>query len=168
MHKSKPALGFIALTLLLDVLGFGLLIPVGPRLVMHLQGGTEAQAAPVIGGLMATYAAMQFLFAPMLGVLSDRFGRRPVILIALFGSGLDYIAQAFAPTLSLFYITRIINGISGASMPRFFQSSLSTARLLRMASAVATACRASCAVLWLTMFPQTAMTASPMNLSSEP
>ncbi len=116
MHKPKPALGFIALTLLLDVLGFGLLIPVGPRLVMHLQGGTEAQAAPVVGALMATYAAMQFLCAPLLGVISDRFGRRPVILIALFGSGLDYIAQAFAPTLKIFYITRALNGISGASM----------------------------------------------------
>jgi DHA1 family tetracycline resistance protein-like MFS transporter len=115
----KPALGFILVTTALDVLGFGLLIPVSPRLVMHLlhagQGGTEAEAAPYVSGLQATFFAMSFLFAPMLGALSDRVGRRPVLLISLFGSGLDYIAMSFAPTLWILYATRIINGLSGAS-----------------------------------------------------
>ncbi len=118
MHSSKPALGFILITLFLDVLGFGLLIPVGPRLVQQLQGptGTEATAQIAVSLLATTYATMQFIFAPLLGVLSDKVGRRPVILIALFGSGLDYFVMALAPTLSWFFVTRVVNGISGASM----------------------------------------------------
>jgi DHA1 family tetracycline resistance protein-like MFS transporter len=116
----KPALGFIFVTLMLDVLGFGLLIPVGPKLVESLlnggQGGTEAQAAPIVALLMTTWYTMSFLFAPTLGSLSDRLGRRPVLLIALFGSGLDFFAQALAPNITWFFITRAINGLSGASM----------------------------------------------------
>ncbi len=100
---------------MLDVLGFGLLIPVAPKLIQQLQGGGEQQAAGAVGLLAATYAAMQFLFAPMLGALSDRFGRRPVLLVALFGSGLDYFALALSPTLSILFVTRAINGLSGAS-----------------------------------------------------
>jgi len=111
-----PALGFIFLTLLLDVLGFGLLIPVAPRLIEQLQGGTEKEAAPNVGLLAATYAAMQFLCAPMLGALSDRFGRRPVLLVALLGSGLDYVAMALAPTVPVLFVTRAVNGLSGASI----------------------------------------------------
>jgi DHA1 family tetracycline resistance protein-like MFS transporter len=111
-----PALGFIFLTLLLDVLGFGLLIPVAPRLIEQLQGGTEKEAAPIVGLLAATYAAMQFLCAPMLGALSDRFGRRPVLLVALLGSGLDYVAMALAPTVPVLFVTRAVNGLSGASI----------------------------------------------------
>jgi DHA1 family tetracycline resistance protein-like MFS transporter len=107
--------GFIFITLLLDVLGFGLLIPVAPRLIEHITGWDDAQVAPVVGWLGATYAAMQFFFAPALGLLSDRFGRRPVILIALFGSGLDYFAMSLANTLPILFITRAINGLSGAS-----------------------------------------------------
>ncbi|MEY3231993.1 MAG: hypothetical protein RL689_2082 [Planctomycetota bacterium] len=116
MTARTPALSFIFLTLLLDVLGFGLLIPVAPRLIQELQGGTEQDAAPIVGMLAATYAAMQFLFAPMLGALSDRFGRRPVLLVALLGSGLDYVAMALAPTVPLLFVTRVINGLSGASI----------------------------------------------------
>lgn len=116
MNRRTPGLGFIFLTLLLDVLGFGLIIPVAPRLVEHLQGGDEAQAAPVVGYLAATYAAMQFLFAPMLGALSDRFGRRPVLLVSMFGSGIDYIAMALVPTVPWLFVTRVINGLSGASI----------------------------------------------------
>jgi len=116
VQPRKPAIGFILFTLFLDVLGFGLLIPVGPRLVQQLQGGSEADASQAVWMLATTYAAMQFIFAPMLGVLSDMVGRRPVILIALFGSGLDYFAMALSPTLSLLFITRALNGISGASM----------------------------------------------------
>ena len=107
MTARTPALSFIFLTLLLDVLGFGLLIPVAPRLIQELQGGTEQDAAPIVGMLAATYAAMQFLFAPMLGALSDRFGRRPVLLVALLGSGLDYVAMALAPTVASAYIADV-------------------------------------------------------------
>lgn len=120
MKRPRPSLIFVFLTLLLDVLGFGLIIPVAPRLVALVQGlpmeGAESRAAPAVGMLMATYAAMQFIFAPILGSLSDRFGRRPVILISLLGSGIDYIVAAFAPNLAILFITRAINGISGANM----------------------------------------------------
>ncbi len=112
----KPAVPFVLVTLVLDVLGFGLLIPVAPQLVMKVTGGTVEEAAGSYGWLMATYAVMQFVFSPVLGALSDRFGRRPVILLSLLGSGLDYFAQAWAPTLWLLFVTRAINGVSGASM----------------------------------------------------
>lgn len=115
MSARKPALIFILVTVLLDVLGFGLLIPVGPKLVEFIGRMDEKHAAPYVGLLAATYAAMQFLFAPSLGAISDRFGRRPVLLIAIFGSGLDYFAMALAPTLWILYLTRAINGLSGAS-----------------------------------------------------
>lgn len=118
-RTTFPALGFIFITALLDVLGFGLLIPVAPRLVESLlhrgAPGTVTEAAPWVAGLQATFFAMTFLFAPFLGVLSDRVGRRPVILTALFGSGIDYIAMALAPSLPWLFVTRVINGISGGS-----------------------------------------------------
>jgi DHA1 family tetracycline resistance protein-like MFS transporter len=114
-NKRQAALGFIFITLLVDVLGFGLLIPIGPRLVQKLQGGTEGDAAHSVGYLIALYALMSFIFAPIWGSLSDSFGRRPIILLALFGSGIDYLAQAVSPSLTFLFITRAINGISGAS-----------------------------------------------------
>lgn len=120
MSRPAPALIFAFITLFLDVLGFSLLIPVGPRLIAKVQGlpfeGAEGRSAFAVGALAATYALMQFIFAPILGSLSDRFGRRPVILISLLGSGLDYFAMAFAPTLAWLFVTRAINGISGANM----------------------------------------------------
>jgi DHA1 family tetracycline resistance protein-like MFS transporter len=111
----KPAVTFIFFTILLDVLGFGLLIPVAPTLVQQLGGLDESGAAFAVGALSVTYALMSFAFSPALGVLSDRFGRRPVILAALFGSGLDYFAMALARSLPILYLTRAINGLSGAS-----------------------------------------------------
>lgn len=116
-----PAVRFIFFTLLLDVLGFGLLIPVAPKLVQRLLGdgvtpGSEADASTWYAGLVATYAAMQFLFAPVLGALSDRFGRRPLLLVSMFGSGLDYFAMALSPNLWFLFVTRALNGISGASI----------------------------------------------------
>lgn len=114
--SRKAALSFIFITLMLDVLGFGLLIPVAPRLVEQLDGKGESHGASMYGLLTATYAAMLFIFAPMLGSLSDKVGRRPVILIALLGSGIDFFAMAFAPNLTWLFITRAINGLSGASM----------------------------------------------------
>jgi MFS transporter, DHA1 family, tetracycline resistance protein len=119
MSARKPALIFIFVTLLMDVLGFGLLIPVGPKLVQTVlhpgHMSTEAEAAPYVSALAATFYTMSFLFAPALGVLSDRVGRRPVILIALFGSAIDYFAMALAPNITILFITRVINGLSGAT-----------------------------------------------------
>src|SRR5438128_10741898 len=112
--SRQPALRFIFLTLLLDVMGFGLLIPVAPRLVQSvLHAGTtasESEAAPYVGALQATFYTMAFLFAPALGMLSDRVGRRPVILISLLGSGVDYLAMALAPNITWLFVTRVING----------------------------------------------------------
>lgn len=116
MLARNPALGFIFVTLMIDVLGIGLIIPVAPRLVQSLQGGSEEQAAGVYGWLAATYGLALFIFAPILGVLSDRVGRRPVILISLLGSGIDFFAQALAPSVLILFITRAINGISGANI----------------------------------------------------
>ncbi len=115
VRSTKPAIWFIIVTLLLDTLGFGLLIPVGPKLIEQLIHGDGQHAAPYVGILTATYAAMQFVFAPVLGALSDHFGRRPVLLVALLGSGLDYFAMALSPNLGLLFVTRAINGMSGAS-----------------------------------------------------
>ncbi len=117
MNRRAPALSFIFITLLLDVLGIGLIIPVGAKLVEELGHWTDREAAPIVGWLAATYALLQFLFAPVLGALSDRFGRRPVLLISMLGSGLDYIAMALAPSVPWLFVTRAINGISGASIP---------------------------------------------------
>jgi MFS transporter, DHA1 family, tetracycline resistance protein len=111
----KPALGFIFCTLALDILGIGLIIPILPRLVESFEGGDVAAASTTVGLLSTLYALMQFLCAPLLGSLSDRFGRRPVILISLLGSGLDYFLLAFAPNLAWFYIGRIIAGITSAN-----------------------------------------------------
>lgn len=116
MSARKPALGFIFITLFLDILGIGLIVPILPRLITHLQGNNVEAAAHTVGALGALYALMQFLCAPILGSLSDRFGRRPVILGSLFGSGLDYLLLAFAPSLSWFFVGRIVAGITGANI----------------------------------------------------
>ncbi len=115
MVPRAPALGFIFVTLFLDILGIGLIIPVLPRLVETLQGGNVSAASHTVGVLAALYSLMQFVFAPILGNLSDRFGRRPVILGSLFGSGLDYLLLAWAPSLGWFYVGRVIAGITGAN-----------------------------------------------------
>lgn len=116
MTARKPALGFIFVTLFLDILGIGLIIPILPKLVIQLQGGNVAAAAHTVGLLAALYSLMQFVFAPILGSLSDHFGRRKVILGSLFGSGLDYLLLAFAPNLAWFYVGRIVAGITGANI----------------------------------------------------
>ncbi len=101
---------------MLDVLGLGLIIPVAPKLVEQLSGKDDAHAAPLVAALAALYAGMQFVFAPILGSLSDRYGRRPVILISLLGSGIDYLAMAVSPRLWWLFVTRAVNGISGANI----------------------------------------------------
>ncbi len=117
MHKPRgqAALGFIFVTLLVDVMGFGIIIPVLPQLIAHLIHGTISDAAPYAGLLALAYASMQFLCSPIIGNLSDRFGRRPVLLSSLLGFGIDYLFLAFAPTVWWLFVGRVIAGITGAS-----------------------------------------------------
>jgi DHA1 family tetracycline resistance protein-like MFS transporter len=116
MSSSRtPALTFIFITMLIDVIGFGLIIPVLPRLLEEMTGGDLSTAARWGGILMFTYAGMQFLFSPIIGGLSDRYGRRPVILASLFAFGIDFIIQGFAPNIWWFFIGRVLGGITGAS-----------------------------------------------------
>jgi DHA1 family tetracycline resistance protein-like MFS transporter len=115
MPVRKPALGFIFVTLLLDILGIGLIIPILPRLVETFADGNTVSAARLYGALGALYALMQFLFAPIIGSLSDRFGRRKVILVSLFASAIDYVLLVFAPNITWLFIGRILTGITGAN-----------------------------------------------------
>jgi DHA1 family tetracycline resistance protein-like MFS transporter len=116
MHTGKKAaIGFIFVTLLIDVMGFGLIIPVLPALISQLKGISISQAATYGALLLSTFAITQFLFSPMIGNLSDRYGRRPVLLLSLFGFGVDYIILALAPTYGWLFIGRVIAGITGAS-----------------------------------------------------
>lgn len=112
----RPAVAFVLVTLFLDVLGVGLIIPILPRLIEELSGGNLSSASHTFGLLVALYSLMQFACAPILGSLSDRFGRRPVILVSLLGSGLDYLMLAWAPTLPWFFLGRAVSGITGASI----------------------------------------------------
>ena len=115
IRNRKAALGFILVTLLIDVIGFGVIIPVFPKLITQLIDG-DLSAASRWGGLLTfAYAVMQFLCAPILGNLSDKYGRRPVLLFSLLGFGIDYIFLAYAPTIWWLFIGRIIAGITGAS-----------------------------------------------------
>jgi DHA1 family tetracycline resistance protein-like MFS transporter len=113
--NKKAALGFIFFTLLLDVTGLGIIIPVFPKLIEELINGDISTAAKYGGWLTFAYAIMQFLFSPVLGNLSDKFGRRPVLLFSLLGFGIDYIFLSFAPTIGWLFIGRIVAGITGAS-----------------------------------------------------
>ena len=113
--KRSAALGFIFITILIDVIGFGIIIPVLPALIRQLTGGDITEAAKYGSWLTFAYAIMQFVFSPVVGALSDKYGRRPVLLLALFGLGIDYVFQAFSPTLALLFIGRVIAGITGAS-----------------------------------------------------
>jgi len=99
----------------IDMLGIGLAFPVLPKLIEQFEGGDVSQTSYVYGLLAAAYALMQFLLAPLLGALSDRYGRRPVILLALVGMGINYVLLAFAPTLALFALGRMIAGAFGAT-----------------------------------------------------
>ena len=112
---KKAAISFIFITLLIDVTGLGIIIPVLPKLIEELTGGSISDASAIGGWLTATYAALQFLFSPILGGLSDRYGRRPVLLISLFVFALDYLFLSYAPTISWLFVGRAIAGISGAS-----------------------------------------------------
>ncbi len=113
--NRKPALGFIFITLLIDVTGLGIIIPVMPKLILELSEGTLSEAASFGGWLVSVYAIMQFICSPVMGGLSDRYGRRPVLLFSLLGFGLNYLFMAFAPTLGWLFLGRIIAGAMGAS-----------------------------------------------------
>lgn len=116
MRNSKQAaLGFIFITLLIDVIGMGIIIPVFPKLITEMIHSDLSRASEYGGWLMFAYSFMQFVFAPVLGNLSDRFGRRPVLLLSLLGFGLDYLFLAFAPTITWLFVGRVIAGITGAS-----------------------------------------------------
>src|SRR3954466_1442594 len=116
MKSRNAAVVFIFITVTLDMLALGLIMPVLPKLVLNFLGGDAPNAAKMFGTFGTVWALMQFLFSPVLGVLSDRFGRRPVILLSNFGLGLDYIVMALAPTLSWLFVGRVISGITAASI----------------------------------------------------
>jgi len=118
--NSRRALAFIFCTVTLDVLALGLMIPVLPRIVLGFMGGDTAGAAEMFGAFSTVWALMQFFFSPLLGVVSDRYGRRPVILISCLGLGLDYLFMALAPSLTLLFIGRVISGITSATIGTSF------------------------------------------------
>ncbi|MGZ5827652.1 MAG: MFS transporter, partial [Xanthobacteraceae bacterium] len=107
---------FVFITVLLDMLALGIIIPVLPHLVLSFVGGDHVRAADIYGVFATVWALMQFFFSPLQGAISDRFGRRPVILASNFGLGLDYILMAVAPTLALLFVGRVISGVAAASI----------------------------------------------------
>src|SRR6201991_1107457 len=111
----RAAFTFIFITVLLDMLAIGIIIPVLPKLVLDFVGGDAVRGADYLGLFGTAWALMQFLFSPIHGALSDRFGRRPVILLSNFGLGLDYILMALAPSLVWLFVGRVISGITSAS-----------------------------------------------------
>ncbi|EKO34327.1 transporter, major facilitator family protein [Leptospira santarosai str. MOR084] len=116
MNPQRPAaLGFIFVTILIDVIGFGIIIPVLPKLILELTHGSLSNAAWYGGLLMFAYSFVQFVCAPFVGGLSDRYGRRPVLLASLFGFTLDYLFLAFAPSIFWLFVGRVVAGIMGAS-----------------------------------------------------
>lgn len=115
MKNKKAAVGFIFITLLIDVTGIGIIIPVIPSLIMELTGEGLSVASEYGGWLLFAYAFFQFLFSPIIGGLSDKYGRRPILLFSLLGFGIDYIFLALAPTMGWLFVGRIIAGILGAS-----------------------------------------------------
>jgi DHA1 family tetracycline resistance protein-like MFS transporter len=125
-NKNAPGVGaghgraafvFIFITVVLDMLAIGIIVPILPRLIVSFEHGDMSMAAKQNGIFAFVWAAMQFLFSPVMGSLSDRFGRRPVILLSNFGLGIDYIVMALAPSLSWLFVGRVISGITSASYP---------------------------------------------------
>lgn len=115
MRSSGSALLFIFVTILVDVIGIGIIIPIIPELIMELTG--EGAHLAVIHGMWLTtsFALMQFLFSPVLGEISDQYGRKPILLMALFGLSIDYLIHAWAPTIGWLFVGRFLAGITGAS-----------------------------------------------------
>jgi DHA1 family tetracycline resistance protein-like MFS transporter len=115
-RPRQAALGFIFVTVLLDMLALGMIIPVLPQLVVGFVAGDAARGAEIYGLFGTVWALMQFLCSPLLGALSDRFGRRRVILLSNLGLGLDYLVMAWAPTLAWLFVGRVVSGITAASI----------------------------------------------------
>lgn len=115
-QSRKAAMGFIFITLLIDVTGLGIIIPVFPELIGQLTGGNISQVSQWGGVLTVIYAVMQFFCAPIIGNLSDKYGRRPVLLTSLIGFGIDYLFMAIAPTIWWLFVSRVIAGVTGASI----------------------------------------------------
>ena len=116
MKKKNLSLLFIFITIFIDITGLGIIIPVIPALITDLIDGSISEAAKYSGWLMFSYATLQFLFAPILGGLSDQYGRRSIILLSLLGFGINYMVMAIAPTITWLFIGRIFQGIMGASL----------------------------------------------------
>jgi len=113
---GRAAFAFIFVTVLLDMIALGIVVPVLPKLIKSFLNGDTADAAHIVGYFGAAWALMQFIFQPIVGALSDRFGRRPVIILSNFGLGLDYILMALAPNLWFLFVGRLISGITAASV----------------------------------------------------
>jgi DHA1 family tetracycline resistance protein-like MFS transporter len=112
---GRAAFAFVFVTVVLDMLALGIVVPVLPKLIKSFMGGDSAGAADIVGYFGAAWALMQFVFQPVLGTLSDRFGRRPVIILSNFGLGLDYVLMALAPDLWFLFVGRLISGVTAAS-----------------------------------------------------
>src|SRR6187200_1374509 len=113
--SRQAAVLFILVTVVLDMLSFGIIIPVLPKLVEEFLGGDTAQAAKIYGLMGTAWALMQFVCSPIQGALSDRFGRRPVVLLSNVGLGLDFILMALAPNLAWLFAGRVISGVASSS-----------------------------------------------------
>ncbi len=113
--RPQLAFAFIFVTVLLDSIGFGIIMPVVPHLIMDISGDSLANAARISGFLMFAFASMQFIASPLLGNLSDRFGRRPVLLWSLLAMGFNYLLMGWAPTLFALFVGRIIGGVSAST-----------------------------------------------------
>ncbi len=117
MKQRKAALAFILIALTIDFLSFGIIAPVLPKLVRDFLGGSTAQAAQMFAIFGAVFALMQFVFSPVFGILSDRFGRRPVLIASMLGLGFDYVVMALAPTIGWLFAGRIVSGITTSNVP---------------------------------------------------
>lgn len=115
-RPGKAAFAFILVTVALDMLALGVMIPVLPKLIVEFEGGDIERASAITGVFGFAWASMQFLFQPVLGALSDRFGRRPVVLLSNLGMGIDYIFMALAPTLPFLFAGRLVSGVTAASL----------------------------------------------------
>src|SRR5271154_1806180 len=113
----RAAATFIFFTVALDMLALGMIAPVLPRLITGFMNGNTVNAAQMLGVFGTVFAGIQFFFSPILGSLSDRFGRRPVVLLSNFGLGLDYLLMAWAPVLSWLFVGRVISGLTASSIP---------------------------------------------------
>ena len=120
MAARPAALSFIFILVVMDIVAMGIIIPVLPKLVENFLGGNTQRAAEIYGGFGTAWALAQFLFMPVMGALSDRYGRRPVILISCLGMGIDYFVMALAPTLAWLFVGRVISGFTSASVTTAF------------------------------------------------